>query len=258
MTAVQSFISAAIASFRRCSSIRAAWRRSRASASSASPFRRARPAGARLRARRGDHQARGRPLTAFCACELRSPAPFTDDGFRAFNELYVETLASGASTTATDATPSRAATSVPELAPPAEPCFHAFSLHGAGADERAPPSSWPAAARRGKAARSTASAPCATARPAPMRCAKRPVYVLGEMERRLRLLGSVLERYDAPARSTPCTISIHSLPTRSSAAGRRDRADLASTAGPRCTASSTRWTAGPSRSSISSNDAGSG
>ena len=25
--------------------------------------------------------AAGRPLTAFCACELRSPAPFTEDGF---------------------------------------------------------------------------------------------------------------------------------------------------------------------------------
>src|SRR5690348_18508475 len=30
----------------------------------------------------------GRPLSAFCACELRSPAPFTEDGFRAFNEVY--------------------------------------------------------------------------------------------------------------------------------------------------------------------------
>ena len=34
----------------------------------------------------------GRPLTAFCACELRSPAPFTEDGFRAFNEIYAGTL----------------------------------------------------------------------------------------------------------------------------------------------------------------------
>src|SRR5690349_13713096 len=37
------------------------------------------------------HKA-GRPLTAFCACELRSPAPFTEDGFRAFNQIYVGTL----------------------------------------------------------------------------------------------------------------------------------------------------------------------
>src|SRR5205814_2214411 len=34
----------------------------------------------------------GRPLTAFCACELRSPAQFTQQGFRAFNERYVVTL----------------------------------------------------------------------------------------------------------------------------------------------------------------------
>ena len=27
-------------------------------------------------------RAAGRPLTAFCACELRSGAPFTEDGFR--------------------------------------------------------------------------------------------------------------------------------------------------------------------------------
>ena len=36
--------------------------------------------------------ATGRPLTAFCACELRSPAAFTEDGFREFNEHYVKTL----------------------------------------------------------------------------------------------------------------------------------------------------------------------
>jgi hypothetical protein len=36
--------------------------------------------------------AAGRPITAFCACELRWPAPFTDDGFREFNESYVARL----------------------------------------------------------------------------------------------------------------------------------------------------------------------
>jgi hypothetical protein len=34
----------------------------------------------------------GRPLTAFAACELRSPAPFTEQGFRDFNKVYVVTL----------------------------------------------------------------------------------------------------------------------------------------------------------------------
>src|SRR4029450_8312464 len=37
----------------------------------------------------------GRPLTSFCACELRSPAPFTEQGFRAFNESYVVTVQQG-------------------------------------------------------------------------------------------------------------------------------------------------------------------
>ena len=33
-------------------------------------------------------QQAGRPLTSFAACELRSPAPFTEEGFKAFNEIY--------------------------------------------------------------------------------------------------------------------------------------------------------------------------
>jgi hypothetical protein len=36
--------------------------------------------------------ARGRPPTAFCACELRSPAPFSEQGFGEFNRAYVRTL----------------------------------------------------------------------------------------------------------------------------------------------------------------------
>ena len=33
-----------------------------------------------------------RPLSAFAACELRSPAPFTESGFVKFNEVYTGTL----------------------------------------------------------------------------------------------------------------------------------------------------------------------
>jgi hypothetical protein len=35
---------------------------------------------------------RGRPIVAFCACELRSPAQFTEQGFQAFNKTYVDIL----------------------------------------------------------------------------------------------------------------------------------------------------------------------
>jgi hypothetical protein len=37
--------------------------------------------------------ALGRPSTAFAACELRSPEPFTEQGFEDFNREYVKTLA---------------------------------------------------------------------------------------------------------------------------------------------------------------------
>ena len=38
-------------------------------------------------------RALGRPPAAFAQCELRSPAPFTEQGFFDFNKVYVATLA---------------------------------------------------------------------------------------------------------------------------------------------------------------------
>src|SRR3546814_17375631 len=38
-------------------------------------------------------QAAGRPLTALCACELRSHAPLSEAGLKSFNESYFGTLA---------------------------------------------------------------------------------------------------------------------------------------------------------------------
>ncbi|MSP84194.1 MAG: hypothetical protein EXQ94_15135 [Alphaproteobacteria bacterium] len=55
-------------------------------------FRRALPLAAGFAAAEAHLAAIGRPTVAFAACELRSPAPFTDAGFRAFNEIYVGTL----------------------------------------------------------------------------------------------------------------------------------------------------------------------
>lgn len=69
----------------------------------------------------------GRPLTAFCACELRSPAPFTDAGFRAFNEVYVVTLRKWGLFDGT-VNPVARSNVCPEVDPPAEPSFHAFSF----------------------------------------------------------------------------------------------------------------------------------
>jgi hypothetical protein len=74
-------------------------------------------------------QAAGRPLTSFCACELRSPAAFTEDGFRAFNQHYVKTLAEwGLYDDSTKTNPVARSNVCPEIDPPAEPSFYAFSF----------------------------------------------------------------------------------------------------------------------------------
>jgi hypothetical protein len=68
----------------------------------------------------------GRPLTAFCACELRSPAPFTEEGFVAFNRDYVGTLERWG--IYHDGINPVARTNVcPEFHKPVEPVMYAFS-----------------------------------------------------------------------------------------------------------------------------------
>ncbi len=77
----------------------------------------------------------GVPLTAFCACELRSPAPFTDEGFIAFNREYVGTLERWG-IFADDRNPVARSNVCPEIDKPAVPSFHAFCFARplAGAD----------------------------------------------------------------------------------------------------------------------------
>ena len=72
-------------------------------------------------------QAAGRPLTSFCACELRSPAAFTEAGFRAFNEHYVKTLAAWGLFDGTT-NPVARSNVCPEIDPPSEPSFYAFAF----------------------------------------------------------------------------------------------------------------------------------
>lgn len=70
--------------------------------------------------------AAGRPRAAFCACELRSPKPFTEDGFRAFNRTYVVTLQEWGIMEG-DRNPVARSNVCPAVAPPDEPSFYAFS-----------------------------------------------------------------------------------------------------------------------------------
>ncbi|MGZ5873438.1 MAG: 2-amino-5-chloromuconate deaminase CnbZ [Bradyrhizobium sp.] len=69
----------------------------------------------------------GRPLTSFCACELRSPAAFTEAGFLAFNRHYVKTLAEWGIFDGTT-NPVARSNVCPEIDPPSEASFYAFSF----------------------------------------------------------------------------------------------------------------------------------
>lgn len=71
-------------------------------------------------------RAAGRTPAAFCACELRSPAPFTEQGFYDFNRLYVGTLERWG--VYRDGVNPVARTNVcPAFEPPAAPSLYAFS-----------------------------------------------------------------------------------------------------------------------------------
>jgi hypothetical protein len=70
-------------------------------------------------------KAAGRPLAAFGACELRSPAPFSEEGFKAFNEVYIKTLVEWG--IMKDGVNAVARSNVcPKIEPPTELCFRAF------------------------------------------------------------------------------------------------------------------------------------
>jgi hypothetical protein len=72
-------------------------------------------------------RAAGRPLTSFCACELRSPAAFSEDGFLRFNQHYVQTLARWGLYDGT-VNPVARSNVCPEIDPPNEVSFYAFSF----------------------------------------------------------------------------------------------------------------------------------
>lgn len=83
-------------------------------------------------------KALGRPLAALCACELRSPEPFTESSFKTFNEIYAGTLKRWGIFGDGDANPIARSNVCPELNAPSEPGFFAFSY--TIADQGAPAS----------------------------------------------------------------------------------------------------------------------
>jgi hypothetical protein len=132
--------------------------------------------------------ALGRPLTAFCACELRSPAPFTEEGFRTFNRAYVGTLERWGLFT-NEANPVARSNVCPEIDPQGTPSVYAFaytvpsrpgqrpSFHIAGSGE----------VPEGKGNYRDHIVRRGDTSPAGLR--EKARFVLGEMERRLRAVG---------------------------------------------------------------------
>ncbi len=71
-------------------------------------------------------KAIGRPSTAFAACELRSPEPFTEQGFTDFNRHYVQTLERWG-IYKDEINPVARTNVCPEFDKPAVPSLYAFS-----------------------------------------------------------------------------------------------------------------------------------
>ena len=129
----------------------------------------------------------GRPLTSFCACELRSPAQFSEQGFRAFNESYVLTLEKWKLFDG-KVNPVARSNVCPLIDPPAEPSLHAFSFAVPTSD--AAPTfviAGSGEAREGGASYRERIVRYRETSGDAMR--EKARYVLGEMERRLAALG---------------------------------------------------------------------
>jgi hypothetical protein len=130
----------------------------------------------------------GVPLIAFCACELRSPAPFTDSGFISFNRHYCGTLERWGVMT-NDKNPVARSNVCPEVDKPAEPSFHAFCF----ARRAASASGSFVIAGSGEAEEGHASYRERTVRfgdTSPEGLREKGVFVLDRMEQRMAALGA--------------------------------------------------------------------
>lgn len=131
-------------------------------------------------------EAAGRPLAAFCACELRSPAPFTEAGFREFNAAYVARLEEWG-IVKDGVNPVARSNLCPEIDPPAEPSFHAFCFT---TEAEAEPSF--VISGSGEVPEGKGNYKDHVIRPgdtSPEGMAEKARFVLAEMERRMAALG---------------------------------------------------------------------
>jgi hypothetical protein len=130
-----------------------------------------------------------RPITAFCACELRCPAPLSDRGLQEFNSRYLGQLERWG-LMRDGSSPVARSEVCPQVTPPGRPTFHAFCVtvpqpnSGAG--------SFVTSSSSGSAATlvpEQTNEPWETTRVAPAILRKKAEQVLTELEARMRALG---------------------------------------------------------------------
>ena len=171
-------------------------------------FRRLVPLEAGFRRIEAHMEAAGRPMTAFCACELRSPGQFSEEGFVAFNRAYVQTLERWG-IFRDEENPVARSNVCPELDPPAEPGFHAFCY--TVPDDRAEAGTF-VIAGSGEAPEGPGQYRDRIIRlgdTSPDAMAEKARYVLGAMEDRMAALG--FGWADATAAQVYTVQEIHSL-----------------------------------------------
>jgi hypothetical protein len=134
-------------------------------------------------------QALGRPLTAFCACELRSPAPFTEEGFRTFNRAYVGTL-QGWGIFRNEANPVARSNVCPEIDPPGAPSVYAFSYTVPARPGAAPSFHIAGSGEVPEGKSNYRDHIIRRGDTSPEGLREKARYVLAEMERRLQALGA--------------------------------------------------------------------
>ena len=129
----------------------------------------------------------GAAVTAFCACELRSPAPFTEPGFRSFNERYVGVL-SGWGIFDGLSNPVARSNVCPAIDPPTEPSLHAFCFTRP-AESSEPPSFVIAGSGEAPEGGSYREQCVRRGETGPDALRDKARFVLAEMERRLGAFG---------------------------------------------------------------------
>ncbi|MBT3700320.1 MAG: hypothetical protein HOE62_11560 [Alphaproteobacteria bacterium] len=130
----------------------------------------------------------GRPVAAFCACELRSPAPFDDQGFHDFNREYIKPLEDWGIVIGED-NPIARSNVCPKVNAPSEPGFYAFSYTVPDTDNEGDSFVIAGSAESPEGNKNYKDETVRYGEQTPDAMREKAQFVLAEMERRMTALG---------------------------------------------------------------------